>query len=140
MTRRRTCCVLEHLRHDLRRRASLRVETRTELTDVLLQALRFPAQRFARFGRQVIFVNRRAFERRAPDDVAGAADFRRREQVRMLAAEAIPNDARELAVCADDVPPVDREWMGSLARGLLESLHDAPCPGESAHGTRNLDD
>ena len=123
MTRWSACCLLQHLRDDLRRRASLGMQARAELTDVLLQALRFPLQAFACLGRQRVFANDRPVEGRTPGDFTGGPDLGRCEQVRMSTGEAVANDARELPVGAEDLPAVYGKWMGRLLCRLGEALH-----------------
>ena len=139
VTRRRPRCLLEHLSDDLRRRASLRVQARAELTNVVLEVLRFPLQGFASLGRQRIFANDRPVERRIPGDFTARAGCGRREQVRVPAAETTANDARELAICAEDLPSVYGERMSSLLCGLREALHGLPGRGERPWYC-NLDD
>ena len=139
VTRGRARRLLEHLGDDLRRRASLGMQARAELTDVLLQALRFPLQRFAGRGRQRIFPNNRTVERRVPGNLTAGPCRGCGEQIGMPAAQTIADDARELAVCAEDFPPVYGERMGGLLCGLREALHGSP-GREERSWYRNLDD
>ena len=125
-TRRDLRCSAQHVRDHLPAGA-LALNIRRDAMNIAEYALRPFLQPLAFFRWKFVRTNDSARERREPCDRARCPDTRLREEMRVILAQSIAQNADELVVAIDKAFAVDLERFVFSARSFCQALrHERP--------------